>query len=110
MAKYRNSRANFFTGTDRFNFQVNQALLDGTQQLKKNSGLGRGQCAQQHRPDLVSAGLTIERRFLQGHAGRHRRDRVSPTQNRFPTVAKFNTESLTQTEQRYQADGRRQSR
>lgn len=93
----------FFTGTDRFTFQVNQALLDGTQQLKKNSASDVVNALNSSDRTFVAAGLTISgvsyKGMMVGIAGTAIANAKSISDQ-----AKFNTESLTQTEQRYQAE------
>nr|WP_298683896.1 flagellar hook-associated protein FlgK [uncultured Dongia sp.] len=93
----------FFTGTDRFTFQVNQSLLDGTQQLKKNSASDVVNSLTSTDRTFVAAGLAISgvsyKGMLTGLTGTAIANAKS-----ISDVAKFNTESLAQTEQRYQAD------
>ncbi|MBI2254262.1 MAG: hypothetical protein HYU58_06570 [Proteobacteria bacterium] len=96
-------RSGFFTGTDRFNFQVNQSLLDGTQQLKKNSASDVVNALNSTDRTFVAAGLTVSgvsyKGMLVGIVGTSIANAKSVSD-----LAKFNTESLAQTEKRYQAD------
>lgn len=93
----------FFVGTDRFNFQINQTLLDGTQQLKKNSASDVVNALNSTDRTFVAAGLTVSGVSYKGMM-------VGITGNSIANAktiadqAKFNTESLSQTETRYQAD------
>ena len=96
-------KSGFFQGTDRFNFQVNQSLLDGTQQLKKNSASDVVNAINNTDRTFVSAGLTISGVSYRGMFV----NIVGTSIANAKTVAdqaKFNSESLTQTEKRYQAD------
>ncbi|MBK8160551.1 MAG: flagellar hook-associated protein FlgK [Rhodospirillaceae bacterium] len=96
-------KSGFFTGTDRFTFKVNQALLDGTAQLKKNSASDVVNALNSTDRTFVSAGLTVSgvsyKGMMVGIAGTAIANAKSISDQ-----AKFNTESLKQTEQRYQAD------
>ncbi|WP_374652616.1 flagellar hook-associated protein FlgK [Dongia sp.] len=96
-------RSGFFTGTDRFTFQVNQALLDGTQQLKRNAASDVVTALNSTDRTFVSAGLTMSgvsyKGMMVGLVGTSIANAKS-----IADEAKFNAESLTQTEQRYQAD------
>jgi flagellar hook-associated protein 1 FlgK len=96
-------RSGFFTGTDRFNFQVNQALLDGTQQLKKNSAADVVTALNNTDRTFASAGLTISGVSYKGMMVGIVGTAISNAKS-VADQAKFNAESLTQTEQRYQAD------
>ena len=96
-------KSGFFTGTDRFNFQVNQALLDGTQQLKKNAAPDVVAAFNNTDRTFVAAGLTVSGVSYKGMLV----NLVGTSISNAKTVAdqaKFNSESLTQTEKRYQAD------
>ena len=88
---------------DRFTFQVNQALLDGTQQLKKNSASDVVNALNSSDRTFIAAGLTISgvsyKGMMVGIAGTAIANAKSISDQ-----AKFNTESLAQTEQRYQAE------
>jgi flagellar hook-associated protein FlgK len=96
-------KTGFFTGTDRFTFQVNQALIDGTQQLKKNSASDVVNALNSSDRTFVAAGLTVSgvsyKGMMVGIAGTAIANAKSVSDQ-----AKFNSESLTQTNQRYQAD------
>lgn len=96
-------KSGFFTGTDRFSFQVNQSLLDGTQQLKKNSASDVVNALNSTDRTYVAAGLTISgvsyKGMLVGLTGTAIANAKS-----IADQAKFDTESLSQTEQRYQAE------
>lgn len=96
-------RSGFFTGTDRFTFQVNQALLDRTQQLKKNSANAVVNALNATDRTLTAAGLTLTgvsyKGMFTGMVG------TSLVNAKFiADQSKFNSESIAQTEQRYQAD------
>lgn len=96
-------KAGFFTGTDRFTFQVNQALLDETQQLKKNAASDVVNALNSTDRTFISAGLTMSgvsyKGMMVGITGTAIANAKSVADQ-----AKFNAESLSQTEQRYQAD------
>jgi flagellar hook-associated protein 1 FlgK len=96
-------RSGFFTGTDRFTFQVNQALLDGTQQLKKNSAADIVTALNNTDRTFASAGLTISGVSYKGMMVGIVGTAISNAKS-IADQAKFNAESLKQTEQRYQAD------
>ena len=96
-------RSGFFTGTNRFDFQVNQALLDRTQQLKKNSANAVVNALNATDRSLTAAGLTLTgvsyKGMFTGMIG------TSLVNAKFiADQSKFNSESIAQTEQRYQAD------
>lgn len=93
----------FFTGTDRFNFQVNQALLDGTQQLKKNAAPDVVSAFNNTDRTFVAAGLTVSGVSYKGMMVNIVGTSIANAKT-VADVAKFNSESLTQTEKRYQAD------
>ena len=97
------SLVGFFTGTNRFDFQVNQALLDRTQQLKKNSANAVVNALNATDRSLTAAGLTLTgvsyKGMFTGMVG------TSLVNAKFiADQSKFNSESIAQTEQRYQAD------
>lgn len=96
-------KSGFFVGTDRFNFQVNQALLDGTQQLKKNSASDVVNALNSTDRTFVAAGLTISGISYKGMMVGLTGTAIANAKS-ISDQAKFNTESLTQTEQRYQAE------
>jgi len=96
-------KSGFFTGTDRFNFQVNQALLDGTQQLKKNAAPDVVAAFNNTDRTFVAAGLTVSGVSYKGMLVNIVGTSISNAKT-VADVAKFNSESLTQTEKRYQAD------
>ena len=92
-----------FTGTNRYDFQVNAALLDGSLQLKKNSA-----------SDVVNALTTTDRNFMAtgvaltgvsysgmmtGVVG----NSISGAKQ-VSDQASFNTDALNMSTQRYQAD------
>ena len=94
---------NLFTGTDRYDFQLNAALLNGTLQLKKNSA-----------SDVVNALTTTDRNFLAtgvaltsvsysgmmtGVVG----NSISGAKQ-ISDQADFNSDALAMSTQRYQAD------
>lgn len=96
-------RSHFFTGSDRFTFQVNQALLDGTQQLKKNAAVDVVNALNSTDRPLTAAGLTLSgvsyKGMITSLVG------TSIVNAKFVAdLSKFNAESVKQTEQRYQAD------
>lgn len=96
-------RSGFFTGTDRFNFKVNQALLDRTQQLKKNAANGVVNALNATDRTLTASGLTLTgvsyKGMFTGMVG------TSLVNAKFiADQSKFNSESIAQTETRYQAD------
>lgn len=96
-------RSGFFTGTNRFDFQVNQALLDRTQQLKKNSANAVVNALNATDRSLTAAGLSLTgvsyKGMFTGMVG------TSLVNAKFiADQNKFNSESIAQTEQRYQAD------
>ncbi len=96
-------RSGFFTGTDRFTFQVNQALLDGTQQLKKNSAADIVTALNDTDRTFVAAGLTVSGVSYKGMMVNIVGTSIANAKT-ISDRAKFNSESLSQTEQRYQAD------
>lgn len=96
-------RSGFFTGTDRFNFQVNQALLDGTQQLKKNSAADVVTALNNTDRTFVAAGLTVSGVSYKGMMVNIVGTSIANAKS-IADEAKFSSESLSQTEQRYQAD------
>ncbi|WP_374377225.1 flagellar hook-associated protein FlgK [Dongia sp.] len=96
-------RSGFFTGTDRFNFQVNQALLDGTQQLKKNSASDVVTALNSTDRTFVAAGLTVSGVSYKGMMVNIVGTSIANAKT-IADDAKFSSESLSQTEQRYQAD------
>jgi flagellar hook-associated protein 1 FlgK len=93
----------FFTGTNRYDFQVNSALLDGSLQLKKNSA-----------SDVVNALTASNRNFMaSGFAatGASYSDMMTGVVSTSITAAKsvsdqaqFNSDTLSMSEQRYQGD------
>lgn len=96
-------RSSFFTGTDRYTFQVNQALLDGSQQLKKNAANDVVNALNASDRTFTAAGLNLSgvsyKGIFTGIVG------TSLVNAKFILdQSKFNTESVVQTEQRYQAD------
>ncbi|WP_374372700.1 flagellar hook-associated protein FlgK [Dongia sp.] len=96
-------RSGFFTGTDRYTFQVNQALLDGTQQLKKNAANGVVNALNSTDRTFNAAGIAISgvsyKGIFTGIVG------TSIVNAKFiADQSKFNAESVAQTETRYQAD------
>ncbi|TDQ84360.1 flagellar hook-associated protein FlgK [Dongia mobilis] len=96
-------RSSFFTGTDRYTFQVNQALLDGTQQLKKNAANDVVNALNATDRTFTAAGIALSgvsyKGIFTGMVG------TSLLGAKFILdQSKFNAESVTQTEQRYQAD------
>jgi flagellar hook-associated protein 1 FlgK len=96
-------RSGFFTGTDRYTFQVNQTLLDGTQQLKKNAANDVVNALNATDRSFTAAGLSLSgvsyKGIFTGMVG------TSLLGAKFILdQSKFNAESVAQTEQRYQAD------
>lgn len=93
----------FFTGTDRYTFKVNQSLLDGTQQLKKNSASSTVTALTAADRNFVSAGLVLTNVSYKGMAvGLVGASLVNAKM--IQDAGKFHTDSLTLTEQRYQSD------
>jgi flagellar hook-associated protein 1 FlgK len=93
----------FFTGTDRYTFKVNQSLLDGTQQLKKNSASSTVTALTAADRNFVSAGLVLTNVSYKGMAvGLVGASLVNA--KTIQDAGKFHTDSLTLTEQRYQSD------
>lgn len=93
----------FFTGTDRYTFQVNQSLLDGTQQLKKNSAASTVTALTAADRNFISAGLVLTNVSYKGMAvGLIGASLVNA--KTIQDAGKFNTDSLNLTEQRYQSD------
>jgi flagellar hook-associated protein 1 FlgK len=92
-----------FTGTNRYDFQINSALLDGSLQLKKNSA-----------SDVVNALTASNRNFMASGialSGASYSDMmtgvVSTSISGAKTVsdqAQFNSDSLSMSQQRYQSD------
>jgi flagellar hook-associated protein 1 FlgK len=95
-------RSSFFTGTDRFTFQVNQALLDGTQQLKRNAAADVVTALNSSDRTFVAAGLTVSGVSYKGMMVGIVGTSISNAKS-IADEAKFNAESLAQTENRYQA-------
>lgn len=96
-------RSGFFTGSDRYTFQVSQELLDGTQQLKKNAANDVVNALNATDRTFTAAGITLSgvsyKGIFTGIVG------TSLVNAKFISdQSKFNAESVTQTEQRYQAD------
>lgn len=96
-------KSGFFQGTDRFNFQVNQSLLDGTQQLKKNSASDVVNAINNTDRTFVAAGLTVSGVSYKGMFVNIVGTQIANAKT-VADQAKFNSESLSQTEKRYQAD------
>jgi flagellar hook-associated protein 1 FlgK len=96
-------KTGFFTGTDRFTFKVNQSLLDGTQQLKKNSASDVVTALNSTDRTFVAAGLTVSGVSYKGMMVNIVGTSVANAKS-IADQAKFDSESLAQTEQRYQAD------
>lgn len=96
-------RSNFFTGTDRYTFQVNQSLLDGSQQLKKNAANDVVNALNSTDRTFNAAGIALSgvsyKGIFTGIVG------TSIVNAKFiADQSKFNAESVAQTEARYQAD------
>jgi flagellar hook-associated protein 1 FlgK len=96
-------RSSFFTGTDRYTFQVNQSLLDGTQQLKKNAANDVVNALNATDRTFNAAGIALTgvsyKGIFTGIVG------TSIVNAKFiADQSKFNAESVAQTETRYQSD------
>lgn len=93
----------FFTGTNRYNFQLNQTLLDGTQQMKKNAAHDVVVALTSADRNFVAAGLVLTNVSYKGLAV----GIVGASLVNAKTVqdsGKFNADSLKLTEQRYQSE------
>ncbi len=96
-------RSGFFTGSDRFTFKVNENLLNGTQQLKKNSAADVVTALNSTDRTFVAAGLTLSGVSYKGIMVNIVGTSIANAKS-IADQAKFDGESLAQTEQRYQAD------
>ncbi|MDY0870555.1 flagellar hook-associated protein FlgK [Dongia rigui] len=96
-------KSGFFIGSDRFTFAVNESLLDGTQQLKKNSASDVVTALNSTDRTFVAAGLTVSGVSYKGMMINIVGTSVANAKS-IADQAKFDSESLKQTEQRYQAD------
>ena len=93
----------FFTSTDRYTFSVNQGLLDGTQQLKKNSAPDVVTALSSNDRNFIAVGLSLTnvsyKGLMSGIVGISSANAKVVSDN-----AKLNADSLQMTEQRYQQD------
>lgn len=96
-------KSGFFVGSDRFTFKVNQSLLDGTQQLKKNAASDVVTALNSTSRTFVAAGLTLSGVSYKGMMVSIVGTSIANAKSIYDQ-AKFDSESLTQTEQRYQSD------
>lgn len=93
----------FFTGTDRYTFQVNESLLNGSQQLKKNAASDVVNAMNATDRAFSASGISLSgvsyKGIFTGIVG------TSIVNAKFVAdQSKFNAESVAQTEQRYQSN------
>ncbi|TXH38058.1 MAG: hypothetical protein E6Q98_04300 [Rhodospirillaceae bacterium] len=93
----------FFTGTDRYSFSVNASLLDGTQQLKRNAASDVVGAFNNSDRNFMAAGLSATNVSYSDMVG----NVIGAASSNAKTVgdqAKYNADTLSMTEQRYQSD------
>lgn len=93
----------FFTGTDRYSFSVNASLLDGTQQLKRNAASDVVGSFNNSDRNFMAAGLSATNVSYSDMVG----NLIGNASSNAKTVsdqAKYNSDTLSMTEQRYQGD------
>jgi flagellar hook-associated protein 1 len=93
----------FFTGTDRYSFQINRDLLEGNQQVKRNAAPEVINALASGDRSLIAAGLTLTGVSYKGMVIGLLGNSISGTKL-VQEQNKYNTESLTIAEQRYQAE------
>lgn len=91
----------FFTGTDRYSFAVNASLLDGTQQLKRNSASDIVNALGNNDRNFLAAGLSVTNTSYKGMVS-GLIGTASGNAKSISDQAKFNSDSLGMTQQRYQ--------
>jgi len=93
----------FFTSTDRYTFSVNKGLLDGTQQLKKNSAPDVVTALNSNDRNFIAVGLALTnvsyKGLMSGIIGISSSNAKIVSDN-----AKLNGDTLQMTEQRYQQE------
>jgi len=93
----------FFTGNDRYSFSVNASLLDGTQQLKRNAASDMVNALGSNDRNFIAAGLTVTNSSYKGMAA-GLIGNASGNAKSLSDQAKFNSDALTMTQQRYQTN------
>ena len=92
-----------FTGTDRYSFSINASLLDGTQQLKRNAASDVVGAFNNSDRNFMAAGLSATNVSYSDMVG----NVIGAASSNAKTVsdqAKYNSDTLSMTGQRYQAD------
>jgi len=92
----------FFVGTDRYSFAINPSLLDGTQQLKRNSASDVVNSFSNSSRNFVASGLSVTNTSYSGLVS----NIIGTASTNAKTVsdqAQLNSDTLTMTQQQYQS-------
>jgi flagellar hook-associated protein FlgK len=95
--------AGFFTGTDRYSFTINASLVDGTQQLKRNAASDVVNSLNNSGRNFLAAGLSVTNNSYKGLVS-NVIGNASANAKTVSDQSKFNSDTLTMTQQRYQSD------
>jgi flagellar hook-associated protein 1 FlgK len=93
----------FFTGTDRYSFNVNSSLIDGTQQLKRNAASDVVNSLNNSGRNFIASGLSVTNNSYKGLVS-NVIGNASANAKTVSDQSKFNGDTLTMTQQRYQSD------
>jgi flagellar hook-associated protein 1 FlgK len=93
----------FFTGTNRYDFQVNSALLDGSLQLKKNSASDVVNALTASNRNFMATGIALTGVSYSGMMTGVVGTSISGAKS-VSDQAQFNSDSLNMSQQRYQTD------
>ena len=93
----------FFTGTNRFNFQVNSALADGSLQVKRNAASSVVGSLSSSDRNFTAVGLTLTNVSYQGLMTGIVGNSIANAKS-VSDQSKFDSDAMTMSQQRYQSD------
>ncbi|HVZ01990.1 MAG TPA: flagellar hook-associated protein FlgK [Dongiaceae bacterium] len=93
----------FFTGTNRFDFQVNAALANGSLQVKRNAASGVVDALSSADRNFTAVGLTLTNVSYQGLMTGIVGNSIANAKT-VSDQSKFDSDAMTMSQQRYQSD------